>query len=96
VVALNWLGWEQCTNARELLFGMSPGLDSLFRWSRRTLARFPSEAAFIDLARETPERFASTGAGPYRWLVGASARAAGAILANRRLRGCTDVLLERF
>jgi hypothetical protein len=93
VEALNLLGMAPCTNVRELLFGLSPGLDSLFRWSRRTLARYPSEAAYIDVAREAPERF-GTGGGPS--VVGAGARLAGMLLANQRLRGCTYLLMARF
>ena len=96
VEALEWLGYEQCTNARELLFGMSPGLDSLFRWSRQTLARYPSEAAWVDLARETPERFPRQGASGFGLVIQASARAAGVLLANPRLRGCTEILQARL
>jgi hypothetical protein len=95
VEALNWLGYEQCTNARELLFGMSPELDSLFRWSRRTLARYPSEAAWVDLARETPERYPRQGLSGFGLVIQAGARAAGVLLANPRLRGCTEILQSR-
>jgi predicted ATP-grasp superfamily ATP-dependent carboligase len=75
---------------------MSPGLDSLFRWSRQTLARYPSEAAWVDLVRETPERFPLEGASGFGLVIQAGARAAGVLLANPRLRGCTEILGARL
>ena len=91
IEALNLLGISPCTNVRELLFGMTPELDSVFRWSRRTLARFPSEAAYIDVARGAAERI-RTGGGP--WVARAGARLAGVLLGNRRIPGCTDFVLS--
>jgi hypothetical protein len=96
VEALGTLGLAPCTNVRELIFGPDPELTALFAEAKRTLARFPSEQALIEMFRTAPERgFHADPRLPRRnWAarlgIGA-AHVAGFLLRNERLPGCVEI-----
>jgi hypothetical protein len=96
--ALAGLGFAPCTNVRELIFGPDAELTALFAEVERTLARFPSERALIEMMRTTPERVSRADLRLWRrnWAarlgIGA-AHVAGFLLRNERLPGCVKIVL---
>ncbi|MEX2178964.1 MAG: serine/threonine-protein kinase, partial [Gemmatimonadaceae bacterium] len=81
-----------CTNARELVFGPEADVRAAFDRAKRTMARFPSDTALLDLMYESPERV--------RVLDGRSGPrlaplidAVSFALRNPRLAGCSRILL---
>ncbi len=92
---LHLLSYSSCSNVRELLFGPSAGVTDAYRNARTTLARYPSEQAFVDLLsrpvsttaeRETPH--------PIETLAISAATVAGTSLGNPRFASCTRILLD--
>jgi hypothetical protein len=84
-----------CTNERELLLGSRSDVTDLLKRARRTVARFPSERALIDLNARQPWRPAD-----YRWtdpagsLAVSMASVAGTVFNNPRLAQCTAMLMQ--
>jgi hypothetical protein len=91
-----------CSSAREMIFGPDPDALGAFATARRTLARFPSDSARIDVLERiargerpawTPESLEQLRSGDdalfavvARWLAGVSAR----ILGAPRIAKCMD------
>ncbi len=92
---LTLLAAAPCTNARELIFGSDPEIVSSFAKARRTMARFPSDSAMLDLIERTPELLAGfENAERPRQLLVRVASIEGALLGNRRLLGCAKVFAQ--
>ncbi len=89
------LGMTPCADAHELVFGPDPDVRAVFDGARRTWARFPSDSALLELMYTGPERlvYVVPPKGPLARLIMAFARLDGALLRNRRIAGCTAVLL---
>ena len=85
-----------CTSARGVLLGHSTEAEAAFDEARRTLARYPSEVALIDLLEDAPNRLLPddalllNDAGVDRLLSSAAAVAA-AVLQNPRLQACSSL-----
>ena len=82
-----------CTNLRELVFGPTTAVREAFELNRARFARFASDSAVLDLMQESAERanaelFGLRVTPPMR-----VARALGAMLGNKRLGGCTTMVL---
>jgi hypothetical protein len=88
------LGLAPCTNAQELVFGPAADSRATFAWATAHLARYPSEVALLDLMSHAAERPPSVGKVSFagRLLIGA-ADGLGFVLRNRRIPGCTRMLL---
>jgi hypothetical protein len=89
------LGMAPCTNVREMVFGPDKEIRDAFAKARKELARYPADSAALDLIAESTER----GFPRSEWdlrsrLVLGAASTIGAVLHNRRIRGCTELLLQ--
>jgi hypothetical protein len=92
--SLRQLSFSTCGSARGMLFGQSADVDAAFDDARETLARYPSERAFIDLLYEAPARVPDGVAARSlsdRLIVGA-ATVTGMLLDNPRVASCTRIL----
>ncbi|MEX2182632.1 MAG: serine/threonine-protein kinase [Gemmatimonadaceae bacterium] len=87
------LSVARCTNARELVFGPEADVRAVFDRAKRTLARFPSDTALIDLLYESPERVRVLDWGRAPRLA-PLIDAASVALRNPRLAGCSRILLQ--
>lgn len=86
------LSLAPCTNVREMVFGPGEDVQRAFERAKRTIARFPSDSALLDLIYETPERTKGyEELGKHRLLP--LLRASGWALRNERLQGCSQMLL---
>lgn len=91
------LAMAPCTNLRELVFGPNDEVNESFARARKTLARFASDSAMLDVIFHMPEGLASqpieaaTSNERSRAIVRV-ARVAGAVLRNPRLVGCSTLL----
>ncbi|MEO8562581.1 MAG: hypothetical protein ABI601_10930, partial [bacterium] len=90
---LRSLSTTSCTNVRELLLGPRADVRDVIVRARHTLARYPSEQAFVELQSRslasTPSAFSS---GPIQSLAVSSATVVGVVLQNPRLATCTRLL----
>jgi len=86
------LSMLSCSNVRDLMVGPRAEVRDAITRARRTLARFPSEEALIDLETRLPSAVPGTPAGAFGSLVTSAATAPGIILGNPRLAACTRVL----
>lgn len=74
------------------MFGPGADVRGAFDGAKRTLARFPSDSALLDLIYETPERTSGYQADrPHRLMP--LIRASSWALRNPRLAGCSQTLL---
>jgi hypothetical protein len=92
--SLRQLSFSTCGSARGMLFGQSADVDAAFDDARKTLARYPSERAFIDLLYEAPARVPEgiiARSLSDRLIVGA-ATVTGMLLDNPRVASCTRIL----
>ncbi len=93
--SLMQLSFTTCGSVREMLFGPSANVRAAFDRAGTTLARFPSERAYIDLmydaTNRTPPGLVSESA-TSRLIMGA-ATVAGTVLHNPRVVACTRVVL---
>jgi serine/threonine-protein kinase len=91
------LAMSPCTNVRELVAGPSPDArDALLR-ARTTLARFPSESAFLDLLDRQPAVVVrDSGAVRMTWSIMPIAKLSGWILRNPRIPGCVSKLMSDY
>jgi hypothetical protein len=91
--SLGQLSLSACGSARGMLFGQSAEVDAAFDGARATLARYPSERAFIDLLYEAPARMpeGATSKLSDKLLIGA-ATVTGMMLDNPRVASCTRIL----
>ena len=91
--SLDILAKSSCTNVSELLTGPRSDVTTAIGNARRTLARYPSERALIDLmegtlAPEVPQGYSN----PISDLAVSAATVAGVALHNPRLAACTRIL----
>jgi len=90
---LQSLSLSSCTNVRELLFGPRSDVTDVLARARRTLARFPSEQALVDLNTRMPSLSSSYGTlNPFQALLASPASVAGLVTRNPRLVTCTRIL----
>ena len=92
--SLRQLSFASCGSPRGLLFGHSADVDAAFDNARTSLARNPSDRAFIDLLyvapARVPENVTSTRLSD-QLIVGA-ATVAGMVLHNPRVAACTRIV----
>lgn len=97
--ALAALSVSSCTNVRELVFGPRSDITRAYDVAARDLARYPSERALLDVARQTLERAHGTsvpsGGVAVRLLVGVST-VAGLVFDNPRMPACTRIITGTF
>jgi hypothetical protein len=90
---LQSLSVASCTNVRELLFGPRSEVVDVLGRARRTIARYPSERALVDLQTRVPALSSSYGTlNPFQALAASSASVAGLVTQNPRLVTCTRIL----
>lgn len=87
--ALEALTMSSCTTVGQLLFGRSADVEAAIDRARRTLARYPSERALVDLV-DRPIEPGSSGA-QFADLSVSAATVAGAVLHNSRFATCARV-----
>jgi hypothetical protein len=96
--SLHALAYSSCTSVRSVLFGPSADAIAAFDDARRTLARFPSERALLDMLQDLPNRppddpvFTPISPGV---LLGA-ATVASTVTGNPRFQTCTMLLGTNF
>jgi hypothetical protein len=92
--SLRALAFSSCTNVRGVLFGPSPESNAAFDDARKSLARYPSELAFIDLLQDAPNRPLGNSEieSKAEWLLLGAASVASTVLNNPRIQTCTRVL----
>lgn len=91
--ALRSLSLASCTNPRELLFGPRGDVTDVLARARRTLARYPSERALIDLQAQMPGQSSGFKAtGPLQSLAVSAASISSVVLQNPRITTCTMIL----
>lgn len=94
---LRFLSMASCTNAREMLFGPRADVTDVLARARRTVARYPSERALLDLRSGV---FDQTSVGratnPLQSFAVSAASISGAVLHNPRLAGCTLLLSSNW
>lgn len=92
--SLHHLAFSTCTNVRSVLFGPSAEASAAFDDARRTLARYPSERALIDLLQVAPERPLGDSEIESReeWLLLGAASVASTVLNTPRIQTCARVL----
>lgn len=96
--SLRSLSFGACANVREVLLGPDQQVRDAFANAKRTLARFPSEQAYLDLLFQSTERVpedAGVKLGPERFIVGA-ATVAGVVLNNPRVAACTRMAMLSY
>jgi hypothetical protein len=91
--ALGMLRMTSCSNVRELVAGPRSDVTNAVAEARRTLARYPSDRALIDLLDEPrlpnpPEGFSN----PISDLAVSAASVAGTVFHNPRFATCTRIL----
>lgn len=90
---LQSLSLVACTNVRELLFGPRSDVADILGRARRTIARYPSERALVDLQTRLPSLSSGYGTlNPFQALAASSASVAGVVTQNPRLVACTRIL----
>jgi hypothetical protein len=93
--SLQGLSFSTCGTVRGMLFGMDSKTHDAFQKARVTLARFPSEQAYIDMMEDSPNRVPDTQvkSAPARVMMGA-AMVAATVLQNPRVEACTRLALS--
>jgi hypothetical protein len=88
------LAFSSCTSVRRVLFGPSDASNAAFDDARRTLARYPSELALIDLLQVAPDRPTAESEIKFKgdWLLLGAASVASTVLNTPRIQACTRVL----
>jgi hypothetical protein len=90
---LESLSIASCTNVRELLFGPRADVADVLGRAGRTVARYPSERALVDLLTRPPSLSRDYGTlNPFQALAASSATVAGLVTRNPRLVACTRIL----
>jgi hypothetical protein len=90
---LQSLSATSCTNVRELLLGPRADVREVLDRARRTVARYPSEEALVDLqTRLLAPSSNAPSSNPIQSLAVSSATVAGVVLHNPRLVSCTRLL----
>jgi hypothetical protein len=95
--ALQSLSISSCTNVRELVLGPGAEVTDALGRARRTVARYPSERALLDLQARIPGQLGDPEpSNPVQALAISSATVAGTVLQNPRLAACTRLLVSRW
>jgi hypothetical protein len=91
---LGSLALSTCGSVREVLFGPDDDVQRAFATARTTLARFPSEQAYLDLMANASERATMSGtrSGLGTMLLLGAASTASAVLQNPRIASCTMLM----
>jgi hypothetical protein len=89
--ALNALSVAPCTNAREMLFGHSAGLEAAFASAQANLARFPGEHRLLSNMRTFTPPDPVQGLLPLA--ISGAGRLAGWVFGNKRMGSCTTIHL---
>ena len=78
-----------------MLMGHSDEVSDAYKAARTSLARYPSEEAFLQLMLQAPDRRIATDLkGPLSHrLIGGASEVAATILGNPRVAGCTRLAL---
>jgi hypothetical protein len=93
--SLQGLSFGVCTNVTEVFTGHSDEVSDAYRSARTSLARYPSEQAYLTLMLDSPNRVPPYDKGSLskRLIMGAG-EVASTILRNRKISGCTRLALE--
>ena len=90
---LQSLSLAPCTNVRELLFGPRSDVTAILDRARRTIARYPSERALVDLQTRLPSLSSRYGPlNPIQELAASAGSVAGLVTQNPRLVTCSRIL----
>lgn len=90
---LRMLSASPCTNVRELMFGPRADVTEAIARARRTVARYPSERALVDLMGRMPAPpYGDPSFNPFLSLPISAATISGVALHNPRLASCMLVL----
>ncbi len=90
---LRMLSGSSCTNVRELLLGPRKDVTDAFENARRSLARYPSEVAVIDMyARPLTSDLRARSTNPLEALAVSAGAVAGAVLNNPHLPLCSRIM----
>lgn len=90
--SLRSLSMTSCTSVRELMFGSGTDVRDAIEGARK-VARYPSDAAVVDLNTREPSSIGSDlSLNPTRTLAVSSATVAGTVLRNPRLAACTRIM----
>jgi hypothetical protein len=90
--SVQMLSATSCTSVRGLLFGPSAKAIRIAERARHSLARYPSEAALVELLTRPSYPGRELSANPFQTLALSSASVAGVVLQNPRLVSCTRIL----
>lgn len=92
--SLYMLAFSSCTSVRGVLFGPSTASKAAFEEARRSLARYPSERALLDLLEDAPNRPLGDASLDSKsdWLLLGAASVASTVLHNPRVLACTRVM----
>jgi hypothetical protein len=96
--SLRTLSLLSCGNVREVLFGANQDTRDAFQNAKRSLARYPSEQAYVDLLYHVTEHIpedVDVKFGPERFIVGA-ASVASVVLNNPRVAACARMAMLRY
>lgn len=93
--SLHQLSYASCSSIRGVFAGPSADVRGTFADARTTLARFPSEQAYIDLMQRTVDQLdvASYSKSVPTRIIDAAATATSAVLGNERITTCTKIVL---
>ena len=88
--ALGTLATSSCGNVREVLFGADEDVRSAFAGAGTTVARFPSEQAFLELLSQVPSRvpLSEVRSSWANFLLHGAAVTASTVLHNPRIASC--------
>lgn len=95
---LRQLSFSSCTNVPGMLFGPGDEIETAYAKAAKDLARYPSEAAFIELMLEGTNRILvkdNITSAPERLIMGAAA-VASTITGNPRFESCTRVAISNW
>ncbi|MEP6731308.1 MAG: hypothetical protein ABJE10_11745, partial [bacterium] len=91
--SLRMLPQTSCTNVRDLMFGPPADVVNAIARAERTIPRYPSERALIELQARVPSLANTDPAHASFWSPALSAASvAGTVLHNPRLAECTVML----
>lgn len=94
--SLRALSFASCGTVRGMLSGPSDEVEKAYADAKTSLARYPSEAAFLDLSHDAPNRQfeeSSTTKFPGTQLLLGAANVASVVLQNPRIASCTRILV---
>ena len=93
---LGQLSYASCMNIPEMIFGPNDETRAAFDEAKRSLARYPSERALLDLRLDATNRVPDSNISnfaPERFILGAAV-IAGTITNNPRIATCTRIAVS--